>query len=105
MSVPKLKSLQKTQATSGTAEPLSAVPFQRSVIAISTPSTNTATVFISNESTGVQAAGFALPPGTMMPVQDAHFGVGRAAQLNLADIYMDSPTSGQKVTVAYLQDE
>lgn len=84
----------------GTPEPLSATQILTPDCSITAPSTNTGLVYIFGINQTSSSSGVKLRPGESTAIIGPKYG-GTTEEFDLARIYVDAATSGDKVTVAY----
>lgn len=96
-----LKSGAKTVTTAGTRAALSTTPIWARSLRLSAPAGNTGVVYIGDV-TVAAANGISIAAGSIVSFSDL-FGADNTT-VNLANIYVDAATSGDKVTFAYLEE-
>lgn len=89
-----------TVTTAGTRVQFNATDLEAAVVSFSAPSGNTGDVFIGDSSVSA-TAGFCIPKGTTIQVQDMNAALGHGETLNLKNVYADAATNGDKVSVLY----
>jgi len=98
-----LKSGSKTVATAGTRVALSTSPVWARGIRISAPSANAGVIYIG-DNTVAAANGISIAAGGILSFSESFINPpGDLVAINLADVYVDAATNGDKVTFAYLE--
>jgi hypothetical protein len=96
-----LKSGSKTVTTAGTRVALSTSSIWARGLRFSAPAANAGVVYVG-DSTVAASNGISLAAGSIVSLAD-FFGANPEAAVNLASIYVDAATNGDKLTFSYLE--
>jgi hypothetical protein len=97
-----LKSAAKTVTTAGTRVALSTTQVWARGLQISAPAANAGVVYIG-DITVAASNGLSLAAGSSVSLAALFKDIDNMIALNLASIYVDSATNGDKVTLVYLE--
>jgi len=96
-----LKTGARTVATAGTRLALTTAPVWARSLRLSAPAGNAGVVYIGDV-TVAAANGISIAAGSVVSFSEL-FG-GDMTAINLASVYVDAATNGDKITFAYLED-
>jgi len=89
-----------TVTTAGTRVPLTATQILTPGCVIAAKATNSGNIFVGHDNVAATTAGAVIRPGETMEITGPQIG-GTEEEFDLARIYIDAGSNGDKVTVGY----